>query len=177
MEYADWVNLMRYVICTSFCGNTLTMLASSYDLYGFWDRTNPIGAVVQAHTNLTEIQAATELLWRAGISPKDVVLGVGFYGRSFELKDPECTTPGCPFGELAKPGACTNEGGILGYFEIQQIIAGKSDSASKTSRRDIKPVYDKDAAVKYTVYDDNQWVSFDDKDTFGDKVAWANDVG
>jgi GH18 family chitinase len=44
-EIADWVNVM------------------SYDLHGEWDRNNPIGSIVQAHTNLTEIQYALELFW------------------------------------------------------------------------------------------------------------------
>lgn len=45
IKYADWINLM------------------TYDLHGVWDRNNPIGSIVQAHTNLTEIGYATELLW------------------------------------------------------------------------------------------------------------------
>jgi hypothetical protein len=34
-----------------------------YDLHGVWDRNNPIGSIVQEHTNLTEIALATELFW------------------------------------------------------------------------------------------------------------------
>ena len=45
IKYADWINLM------------------TYDLHGVWDRNNPIGSIVQGHTNLTEIGYATELLW------------------------------------------------------------------------------------------------------------------
>jgi len=71
----------------------------SYDLHGFWDGLNPIGSNVYAHTNFTEIKESTSLFWRVGIPPEKVVLGVGFYGCSFTLKDPSCTGPGCPFGE------------------------------------------------------------------------------
>ena len=45
IKYADWINLM------------------TYDLHGVWDRNNPIGSIVQGHTNLTEIGYAMELLW------------------------------------------------------------------------------------------------------------------
>jgi chitinase len=45
IQYADWINLM------------------TYDLHGEWDRNNPIGSIVQAHTNLTEIELALELFW------------------------------------------------------------------------------------------------------------------
>lgn len=42
--YADWINLM------------------SYDLHGIWDSKNPIGNQVLAHTNLTEIDLALDLV-------------------------------------------------------------------------------------------------------------------
>lgn len=63
IKYADWINLM------------------SYDLHGVWDATNPIGSIVQGHTNLTEIKLAAELFWRVNIPPAKIVLGFGFYGR------------------------------------------------------------------------------------------------
>lgn len=36
----------------------------SYDLHGVWDAHNPIGSIVQSHTNLSEIKLAADLLWR-----------------------------------------------------------------------------------------------------------------
>ncbi|EZF35684.1 hypothetical protein H109_04882 [Trichophyton interdigitale MR816] len=63
LKYADWMNLM------------------SYDLYG-------VGSIAQAHTNLTEIKLAAELLWRVKVDPSQVALGFGFYGRAFTLQDP-----------------------------------------------------------------------------------------
>lgn len=44
VQYVDWVNLM------------------SYDLHGVWDSTDPIGNQVLAHTNLTEISDALDLV-------------------------------------------------------------------------------------------------------------------
>jgi chitinase len=76
----------------------------TYDLHGIWDTSNPIGSIVQGHTNLTEIQLATELLWRNQVPPKQVVLGFSFYGRSFTLADPSCTKPSCPFSSASDPG-------------------------------------------------------------------------
>jgi GH18 family chitinase len=78
MASVDWVNIM------------------SYDLHGTWDRNDTwIGPVVAAHTNLTEIDAALKLFWRAGVKPEQIVLGLGFYGRSFTLDSAQCNTPGC----------------------------------------------------------------------------------
>ncbi|KAI1798649.1 chitotriosidase-1 [Daldinia bambusicola] len=151
LKYADWVNMM------------------SYDLHGVWDEHNPIGSIVQAHTNLTEIKLAADLLWRNNVPPGQVVFGVGFYGRSFTLKDTDCTTPGCQFSGPADKGPCTNSAGTLAYFEIMDII------------NDQKPkfVYDKEAAANYIVFGDkhDQWISYDDATTFKQKVEWANEVG
>jgi chitinase len=178
VKYVDWINMM------------------SYDLHGFWDRNNPIGSIVQGHTNLTEIKSSMELLWRVGIPPAKVVLGVGFYGRSFQLADPDCSKPGCSFGGAANPGECTNTAGILGYFgmlsswkakkkqrltdtiEIMDILNGATTSSSmKRSVKQVTLVHEEEDAVNYLVYDDNQWVSFDNNVTFQQKVDWANGIG
>ncbi|KAF2719530.1 glycoside hydrolase family 18 protein [Polychaeton citri CBS 116435] len=153
VKYADWVNLM------------------TYDLHGVWDSTNPIGSIVQGHTNLTEIKLAAELFWRVGIAPAKVVMGFGFYGRSFTLADPSCTKPGCPFSGASTPGPCSNAGGILAYYEIMQIIHGSKKRSS------VSPIHDTADAVNYMTYDGNQWISYDDAVTFKQKVDWANSVG
>ncbi|TLD08608.1 uncharacterized protein PgNI_07375 [Pyricularia grisea] len=151
-KYVDWVNIM------------------SYDLHGVWDSNNPIGAIVQGHTNLTEIKMAAELFWRVGIHPSKVALGFGFYGRAFTLADPSCTKPGCPFSGGAKPGVCTGTSGYLAHYEIQEII-------ETNKKRDIVPVHDREAAVKYMSWDNDQWISYDDADTFKQKIEWANSIG
>jgi GH18 family chitinase len=53
-------------------------------------------------------------------------------------------------------------------IEIQDILK-KSDSIEK--------IHDEEAAVKYFKFDTDQWVSYDDADTFDQKVEWANSVG
>ncbi|KAL4935574.1 hypothetical protein BDV06DRAFT_217331 [Aspergillus oleicola] len=98
VKHVDWINVM------------------TYDLHGVWDAQDPIGSIVQGHTNLTEIKTALELFWRVDIPPAKLVLGLGFYGRSFTLADPECTKPGCPFS-----GAC-----MLAYYEIMSVLQGYS---------------------------------------------------
>ncbi|GIJ91962.1 hypothetical protein Asppvi_010937 [Aspergillus pseudoviridinutans] len=156
IKYADWINLM------------------SYDLHGAWDATNPIGSIVQAHTNLTEIKLATDLFWRVNIPPSKLVMGFGFYGRSFTLSDPACTAPGCPFSGASKPGPCSDTGGILAYYEIMAALDG---STSSSKRATISPTHDKAAAVNYFTFHQNQWVSYDDATTFKQKVDWADSVG
>lgn len=117
---------------------------------------------------MTEIKEAAELLWRVGVKPEQVVMGFGFYGRSFRLEDPDCSKPGCRFKGDARPGSCSSTSGIMMYYEIQALL----DQDPK-----LKPVHDKEAAVNYVVYDKNQWVSYDNGTTFQQKLDWANDIG
>lgn len=141
----------------------------TYDLHGTWDSNNPIGSIVQGHTNLTEIKIAMELFWRVQVPPAKISMGFGFYGRSFQLADASCTTPGCPFLGGASPGPCTGTSGILAYYEIQALLKQSSSPAKRAV-----PVHDQDAAVKYLVYNKDQWVSYDDAETFKQKTDWAN---
>lgn len=48
----------------------------SYDLHGTWDLANKwVGPYLNAHTNLTEIDSALDLLWLHDISPDKIVMG------------------------------------------------------------------------------------------------------
>ncbi|KAL9578954.1 MAG: hypothetical protein Q9203_006905 [Teloschistes exilis] len=145
-KHIDWFNVM------------------TYDLHGTWDSTDKyIGAVVNAHTNLTEINQTMDLLWRNNINPDQVVLGLGFYGRSFTLTDPSCTHAGCPFSSGGNPGECSASAGTLTFAEIQRLVAA---GAQETLVQD--------AAVKQAVFGGNQWVSYDDAETFKMKIDYAN---
>jgi len=137
----------------------------TYDLHGTWDGTNPyLGPYINAHTNLTEIDLALQLLWRNNINPKKVVMGVGFYGRSFTLSNPSCKSAGCGFTAGGNPGRCSASAGTLMFNEIQEIIA----AGGATVTTDTK------AAVKIVTYGGDQWVSYDDASTLKTKMDYAN---
>ncbi|KAJ7614509.1 hypothetical protein FB45DRAFT_842418 [Roridomyces roridus] len=147
---ADWVNVM------------------TYDLHGVWDSpADYIGSIVLAHTNLTEIMDAFQLYANVGIDPTKMVMGIGFYGRSFELVSDQCTTPGCPFAGAAPAGPCSANAGTLMFTEIEDIISSVGTNAL---------VFDEEAAVKYLVYNDIDWVSYDDQQTLGMKLQYANSI-
>jgi chitinase len=135
----DWFNIM------------------SYDLHGAWDFMVADNMMPQAnsHTNLTEIRMALDVLWQNDISPQKITMGMTFYGRSFTLTDPSCNILGCRMSSVGNPGRCSNAPGVLLNTEIKQIIDEKS----------LIPILDPEAAVN-TVSWDNQWVSFDDANTW-----------
>lgn len=49
-------------------------------------------------------------------------------------------------------GPCTGTGGYLGFYEIQEVLKSGAN-----------PVHDTEAAVNYLVFDNDQWISYDDK--------------
>ncbi|KAJ6785998.1 hypothetical protein PWT90_07634 [Aphanocladium album] len=149
IEHVDYVNVM------------------SYDLHGVWDSSNPIGSHIYGHTNLTEMKLAFDLFWRNDVPANKLNMGLGFYGRAFQLADSSCDKPGCLFKGGATKGACSGESGILSYREIREIL----------DKNKMTPVHDKEAGVKYLTYNNDQWVSFDDKETFKQKKDLASDLG
>lgn len=119
-----------------------------------------------------------ELLWRAGVSARNVVLGYAFYGRSFTLVDPACAEPWCEFKEGGTPGECTDAAGILSLTEIYRILGGTSTTESGSQPRAVPDVkHDVDAGVKYFSWNGNQWISYDDEDTYYQKSEYATSVG
>ena len=144
-KHVSWINVM------------------SYDLHGMWDQHNKYtGPYLEGHTNITEIEQGLDLLWRNGIQAHNVVMGFAFYGRSFTVEDTSCSKPGCRFSTSGKPGTCTNTGGILSYSEI----------SSRNKSLSVNTIYDPKSTVKYNVYDGNQWISYDDEQSFTDKKKY-----
>ena len=144
----DWFNIM------------------SYDLHGTWDQGNKwTGAYLNAHTNLTEIDAALDLLWRNDVDPNKVVLGLAFYGRTFSTTSSTCNAPGCTYESGAQAGRCSKEVGILMNSEIDEYVEKNS----------VTPVLYKKEAVKVVSWG-NQWVAYDDKETLKMKSEYAQSL-
>ncbi|KAH7040899.1 chitinase [Microdochium trichocladiopsis] len=146
--YLDWFNIM------------------TYDIHGVWDSTvHSIGSFAYAHTNLTEIDLGLNLLWRNNVNPDRVVMGLGFYGRSFTMKDANCMAAGCPFASGAANGTCTDTAGVLSAAEIHDIVENRGATVT----------FDPVAACKIATWGDRQWVSWDDAETLKLKIDHANE--
>ncbi|KAI1658123.1 putative bacteriodes thetaiotaomicron symbiotic chitinase [Daldinia decipiens] len=148
-KYVSWFNLM------------------SYDLHGTWDHDNKwTGPYLKGHTDISEIDLGLDLLWRNGVDPAKVVFGMGFYGRSFTMADPNCYEPNgdCEFATGGRAGTCSNTVGILTYQEI----------AARNGSLDIQTFYNSTTTVKFNVYDGDQWISYDDEESWHDKKAFLS---
>ncbi|KAH7038273.1 glycosyl hydrolases family 18-domain-containing protein [Microdochium trichocladiopsis] len=159
LRWFDIENMARYV-------NWINVM--SYDLHGAWDdKYSYIGNYVNSHTNLTEITEALDLMWRANVPANRVNLGIGFYGRTFQLENSNCNTPGCRQKGGASPGPCTDTSGVLSFAEIETLI----------NSTNIPVKHDETAAVSYFTYKGDQWVAYDSRQTLQQKVKYANEIG
>jgi GH18 family chitinase len=168
----------------------------TYDLHGNWDYRNPfVGPFLNAHNNFTEVTSAIHLVQKAGVPSNKLLLGLGYYGRSFRLADRGCTRHAvCRFqdpGNLvvikdqlnyentARPGRCTGAGGVIGNFEIREII----------EQQRVTPTFDGPSLSKLLVYNNGEdWVGYDDAQTIaikenigrtmclGGTAVWAIDM-
>lgn len=144
-KHVDWFNVM------------------SYDLHGTWDQGNKwVGPYLNAHTNLTEISQALDLLWRNKVDPDQVVLGMAFYSRTFTAASKSCLSPGCTYLSGGDAGECSKTVGVLLNSEINSTLA----------KRHVSPKLNKEAGVQIATWDD-QWVAYDDPETFKIKVDFA----
>jgi chitinase len=104
-------------------------------------------------------------------------MGLGFYGRTYQLTDPSCWQPGCAFTAAGAAGKCTNTAGMLSYSGkinciLQQIVCSPwkrpeilkkivvTEIMKIIRDTDATPHVDTTAAVNYMVYSGNNWVSY-----------------
>ncbi|CRG92683.1 hypothetical protein PISL3812_09747 [Talaromyces islandicus] len=138
----------------------------SYDIHGVWNSSDKFtGPDIRPHINLIEINDGLSLMWRARINPSKVVLGLGWYGRSFTLTDPFCTMPNdvAQFTTGSTAGECTGSSGTLSNAKIKRLLRDGTGTES----------YDATAGVRWLTFNTNQWVSFDDGVTMQQKLAFA----
>ncbi|KAK7438834.1 hypothetical protein Landi51_11481 [Colletotrichum acutatum] len=136
----------------------------AYDLHGFWDEdVKTLGKVVRGQADIREIGNNTVPLWFDGLDPKKINFGLAMYGRGYTVSDKSCNGLLCPFSGPSKKGECTDSDGVMSLGEIKNLIKNKG----------LKPNYLKDSLMKELTWDD-QWIGYDDEETFKDKKAWAD---
>ncbi|KAH6957466.1 oviduct-specific glycoprotein, partial [Fusarium avenaceum] len=138
----------------------------AYDLHGSWDAdVLTLGKKVRGQADIREIRNNTVPLWFDGLNPQKLNFGLAMYGRGYTLADPSCNQLLCPFAGPSKPAPCTGFGGVMSLVEIEQLI----------KKRNIKPQYLPDSMMKQITWDD-QWIGYDDDETFAAKRAFADSL-
>ncbi|KAH8299319.1 hypothetical protein KR044_000387, partial [Drosophila immigrans] len=67
---------------------------------------------------LPEVTQAIDYWIQQGAPPEKLVLGLGFYGHTYQLADNSQTSPGSPSKGDGAAGPYTRQNGFLGYMEI-----------------------------------------------------------
>ncbi|KAK7994851.1 hypothetical protein PG990_013624 [Apiospora arundinis] len=136
----------------------------AYDLHGSWDAdVKTLGKLVRGQADIREISSNTVPLWFDGLNPAKINFGLAMYGRGYTLSDPGCSDLLCSFVGPSKPAPCTNFGGVMSLVEIKQLI----------KRLGITPKYLPESMMKQITWDD-QWIGYDDEETFAKKKAFAD---
>ncbi|ESZ99230.1 oviduct-specific glycoprotein [Sclerotinia borealis F-4128] len=138
----------------------------AYDLHGSWDSdVLTLGKIVRGQADIREIRNNTVPLWFDGLDPKKINFGLALYGRGYTLTDPSCNSLQCSFSGPSKPAECTNSEGVMSLSEIKRLA----------KERNIKPNYLEESMMKELTWDD-QWIGYDDEETFAAKKKVANSL-
>ena len=136
----------------------------SYDLDGSWDAdVKTLGSLVRPQTDNREIANDSVPLWFDNLDPAKINFGIASYGGGYTLSSSSCAYFGCPFAGPSKAMPCTAFAGVASNTEIKAIITAKG----------LVPELIPDAMVKQITWDD-QWIGYDDDDTFALKLRWAD---
>lgn len=158
----------------------------AYDLHGPWDSENALGNLMRPHTDIRDIDNGLTPLWFGnyfansskvsksrkmlnihfytdGVNPSKVVMGIAYYGRTLTAKSADCPYMGCEFSGPGKAYGCTNAAGILSNIEIRRIINETGE----------QPFLLEGAMVKELIWDNDQWVAYDDWETIALKEEFA----
>ncbi|XP_008058652.1 chitotriosidase-1 isoform X2 [Carlito syrichta] len=141
----------------------------AYDFHGSWERVtghnSPLykGQGESGAEAELNVDAAVQLWLQKGAPANKLILGMPTYGRSFTLASSSDTRVGAPATGSGTPGPFTKEGGILAYYEI---CSWKGATEHRIQ----------DQKVPY-LFRDNQWVGFDDVESFKAKVSYLKQKG
>ncbi|OBS20320.1 hypothetical protein FPOA_06693 [Fusarium poae] len=120
----------------------------AYDLHGYWDEdVKTLGKIIRGQADIREIGNNTIPLWFGGLDPKKINFSLAL----------------CSFAGPSKKGECTDSDGVMSLGEIKRLIKEGT----------VESVYNKETMMKQITWDD-QWIGYDDEETFADKKAWAD---
>ncbi|KAG9063888.1 Endochitinase 1 [Linnemannia hyalina] len=168
-QHVDWFNIM------------------AYNLHGQWEDMVYCAAPLYdtaAHTkyNGYSVDNATKAMVPKSVSPMKFNLGLSLSGVTFTLKDKKKTSPGSPAQGPGREGC--QEKGAMAYFEARKLadslqIADVKSRAPDHFHRTVtqEPKMDPVGKCMYMVVNEDQWVGYDNPETFAMKMEYLSEVG
>ncbi|KAM4795860.1 chitinase-3-like protein 2 [Rhinophrynus dorsalis] len=151
-------------------GQTLDFInVMTYDFHGDWDsrtgHNSPLHKGVSDYGDniYFNCEYAMNYWKQKGAPAEKLIMGFPTYGRSFTLSGSN-TNIGAPIAGAGSPGPFTEEAGYWAYFEICQFLSGAT------------VVWMDDQKVPYA-YKGNQWVGYDNVESFKIKVDFVKKGG
>lgn len=151
-KYLDFINIM------------------SYDYHGDWENVTGHNAPLYASGEKDKscVSDTVHAYIESGVNPESLNLGLPFYGRGLEGLAPSPEhglNLTCPPDAGLKCG--TWEAGVFDYRDLVQNYIGKNGYTR---------YYDSAARVPY-LFNGNHFISYDDKESIGEKLAFARRLG
>uniref|UniRef100_A0A8R1DLK7 Chitinase n=2 Tax=Caenorhabditis japonica TaxID=281687 RepID=A0A8R1DLK7_CAEJA len=146
------------------------ILLMSYDFFGAWASLVGFNSPLYATTELPAEWNTWNVDWAArhwnekGMPKEKIIVGLPTYGRGWTLNNATDISPGTS-GSPAKITQFVQEAGVGSYFEFCEMIA------SGATR-----YWDSQSQVPYLVQG-NQWWSYDDEESFANKLAYIKREG
>nr|GEV48595.1 acidic mammalian chitinase-like [Tanacetum cinerariifolium] len=139
-QYVDWINPM------------------CYDYHGNWENfTGLHSALYDPNTDLNTDFGIKSWI-QAGVPPKQIVMGLPLYGRTWSLQDPNVNTVGAP---------TTGTGPGNGTLVYSQVVDFNRENNATI-------VFD-NTRISFYSYAGDSWISYEDVRSIEPKVQYARD--
>lgn len=142
----------------------------AYDLHGPWDEAVGINAPLHAgsadnteYTRQLNLEAIVKYWLSKGAPRNKIVIGVPFYGRSFNLENPSQHNVGAPHIGRGIPGLYSMEPGVIGYNELCELFQEEANQWHLD--------WDEEQMVPYA-YRNDQWVGYENEKSIALKADY-----
>ncbi|KRZ92106.1 putative chitinase 3, partial [Trichinella sp. T8] len=137
----------------------------SYDLRGAWDPITGMNSpLFSRSTDQTHADAAYHY-YKRGMPKEKIVIGLATYGRGWKLKNRSDISVGAATIGASDSTKYVREPGVCSYYEVCEMLQTGG-----------KRYWDHQTRSPYLVKDD-QWFSYDDPQSFREKLEWLKTEG
>ncbi|GAA0406764.1 glycoside hydrolase family 18 chitinase [Streptomyces luteireticuli] len=153
-DYMDYANVQGYDFHGSGSDNSWEPKLTGHQGNLYPDPKDP-------YSTKFSVEKTVQTYLDAGVAPRQIVLGLAFYGRGWQQVTDGGTNGVWQKANGAAPGQFPEESGTRGYDNLLASVSG------------LKIYHDEATVATYGFTGDNgQWWTFDDAWSIGKKTAW-----